>query len=60
MQNRLKPCKMDTQNGVKMQEPCRVDIAKKFKVWYTVLNKAEGKVEYNEQKVIQRRRNCRT
>lgn len=34
-----------------------MDIAKKCKVWYTVLNRVERKVEYNEQKIVKRRRN---
>ena len=34
-----------------------MDIAKKFKMWYTVLNRVERKVEYNEQKIVKRRRN---
>lgn len=34
-----------------------MDIAKKCKVWYTVLNRVERKVECNEQKIVKRRRN---
>lgn len=33
-----------------------MDIAKECKMWYTVLNRVERKVEYNEQKTVKRRR----
>lgn len=50
--------KTDRENEVRMQEPHRVDIAKKFRMLYTVLNGVERKVEYNEQEIVKRRRNC--
>lgn len=54
-----KPRKTDRENEVRMQGTHRVDIAKKFRMWYTVLNGVERKVECNEQEIVKQRRNRR-